>query len=133
MIVAFQRMNYFWLPYSSPVHQMMLSMLPELLLCLETTKWFNVTSFFSNLMQLLFIQERVRQGLWMMIILCVTILSVYFCYLVYFCYHLFCYLFLLISFIFVIIYISELGLFSLSLVDNNYADKTLVYKVVSYT
>ena len=44
--------------------------------------------------------------------------------------------FSLISFIFAIISISELGLFSLSLVDNNYADKadkTLVYKVVSYT
>ena len=49
--------------------------------------------------------------------------------------------FVLLSFLsyllsFDIIYISELGLFSLSLVDNNYAvkaDKTLVYKVVSYT
>ena len=37
------------------------------------------------------------------------------------------------SYLFVIIHISELGLFLLSLVDNNYADKTLVYKVVSYT
>ena len=42
--------------------------------------------------------------------------------------------FVIFSFLlFVIIHISELGLFLLSLVDNNYADKTLVYKVVSYT
>ena len=41
--------------------------------------------------------------------------------------------FVIFSFIFVIVYVSELGLFLLSLVDNSYADKTLVYKVVSYT
>ena len=46
--------------------------------------------------------------------------------------------FVLLSFLFYllsfdIIYISELGLFLLSFVDNNYADKTLVYKVASYT
>ena len=41
--------------------------------------------------------------------------------------------FVLLSFILDFSYLSELGLFLLSLVDNNYADKTLVYKVVSYT
>ena len=44
--------------------------------------------------------------------------------------------FVLLSFYllsFDIIYISELGLFLLSFIDNNYADKTLVYKVASYT
>ena len=45
----------------------------------------------------------------------------------------FCYLLSLLSFILDFSYLSELGLFLLSLVDNHYADKTLVYKVVNYT
>ena len=50
-----------------------------------------------------------------------------------FCLFLLSFVLLSFSFVSTIIYISELGLFLLSLVDNNYADKTLVYKVTSYT
>ena len=39
----------------------------------------------------------------------------------------------LLSFILDFSYLSELGLSLLSLVDNHYADKTLVYKVAKYT
>ena len=41
--------------------------------------------------------------------------------------------FVLFSFLSFIFDISELGLFLLSFVDNNYVDKLLVYKVASYT
>ena len=52
------------------------------------------------------------------------------CYQDYFCYLLSCYL--LFSILFLIVYVSELWLFMLSLEDNCYTDKILVYKVVSY-
>ena len=63
-----QRMSYFQLPYSSPVHPTMLSMqhAPSLLLA-TTTRWCNIASFFANLTQQLSFQERAKPRLWKMI------------------------------------------------------------------
>ena len=55
-------------------------------------------------------------------------LLIFYLVIVYLVIFYFCYL--LSWTVFVIFY---LGLFLLSLVDNHYVDKTLVYKVVSYT